>query len=130
MVNISVYYKETGSYAMAETSTRQLICVILRFYAIYRDFDIPIAIHRSLAVLCLALLLDPEVRYVCTISKEIIHKKPPSIQNEKATINIQKKNDKCFTYRDRVLDPNPEKIKLERITNHLKEVCKNLGLED
>ena len=28
------------------------------------------------------------------------------------------------------MDHNPEKINLERVSNHLKEVCKNLGLDE
>jgi len=58
-------------------------------------------------------------------------KLPPKIQNKKATINIQNKDDdKCFMYcLGRALDPNPEKCNLERVSKHLKSVCIELGLD-
>ena len=56
---------------------------------------------------------------------------PDWIQNKKATINIKNDDDKCFMYcLGRVLDPNPEKKNLERVSNHLKKVCKDLGLDE
>ena len=56
---------------------------------------------------------------------------PAIIQNKKATINIKNKDNKCFMYcLGRALDPNPEKHNLERVSKHLKTVCKDLGLED
>ena len=54
---------------------------------------------------------------------------PACIQNKKATINIQNDDDKCFMYcLGRALDPNPEKKNLERVSNHLKNICEELGL--
>ena len=45
---------------------------------------------------------------------------PACIQNKKATINIKNNDDKCFIYcLGRVLDPNPEKKHLERVSKHL-----------
>ena len=56
---------------------------------------------------------------------------PASIQNKKATTNIQNEDNKCFMYcLGRALDPNPEKDHCERWNKHLKKVCKDLGLED
>ena len=55
---------------------------------------------------------------------------PPHIQNRKATINIKNDDDKCFMYcLGRVLDSNPEKNNLERVSKHLKKVCTDLGLD-
>ena len=55
---------------------------------------------------------------------------PASIQNKKVTIHIKNDNDKCFVFcLGKVLDPNPEKINLERVSIHLKKVCANLGLD-
>src|SRR6266536_2315918 len=54
---------------------------------------------------------------------------PGGIQNKKATINIQNEDNKCFMYcLGRILDPNPEKDHLERVSKHLKSVCRDLGL--
>src|SRR6266536_1392957 len=54
---------------------------------------------------------------------------PGGIQNKKATINIKNEDNKCFAYcLGRVLDPNPEKDHLERVSKHLKKVCTDLGL--
>ena len=54
---------------------------------------------------------------------------PSCIQNRKATINIKNDDDKCFMYcLGRFLDPNPEKKNLERVSQHLKRVCKDLKL--
>ncbi len=56
---------------------------------------------------------------------------PSWIQNKKATINIKNNDDKCFIYcLARVLDPNPEKRDLERVSKHLKQVCIDLKLLD
>ena len=56
---------------------------------------------------------------------------PSEIQNEKATINIQNKDDKCFiSCLGRALDPEPEKKNLHCVSKHLKNVCENLGLND
>ena len=55
---------------------------------------------------------------------------PAAINNRKATINIQNKDDKCFMYcLGRALDPNPEKSNWERVSKHLKQVCVELGLD-
>src|SRR2546426_4978768 len=56
---------------------------------------------------------------------------PESIQNRKATINIQNKNDtKCFIYcLGRRFDPNPESKNLERVSKHLKKVCADLRFD-
>ena len=55
---------------------------------------------------------------------------PTSIQNKKATINIKNDDDKCFVYcLGRVMDLNPEKINLQRVCIHLKEVCVILSLD-
>src|SRR6266581_4213600 len=68
-------------------------------------------------------------RYMPLAAKSYI-KLPPKIQNKKATINIQNKDNKCFMYcLGRALDPNPEKGKLERVSKHLKNVCTELGLD-
>src|SRR5271157_2903278 len=57
-------------------------------------------------------------------------KLPDTITNRKATINIQNDDDKCFMYcLGRALDPNPEKHHLERVNQHLKDVCHKLGLD-
>src|SRR5882757_6794819 len=57
-------------------------------------------------------------------------KLPPIIQNKKATINMQNKDNKCFMYcLGRALDQNPEKKNLERVSKHLKNVCVELGLD-
>src|SRR6266536_2705249 len=56
---------------------------------------------------------------------------PGGIQNKKATINIKNEDNKCFAYcLGRVLDPNPVKKNLERVSKHLKKVCTDLGLYD
>ena len=56
---------------------------------------------------------------------------PSWIQNKNATINIKNTDDKCFIYcLARVLDPNPEKKNLERVSDHLKLVCEILKLND
>src|SRR5262249_52236607 len=59
-------------------------------------------------------------------------KLPDWIQNRKATVNIQNKNDKCFIYcLGRALEhtyQNPEKNDLQRVSKHLEEVCDKLGL--
>src|SRR5207245_5202570 len=56
---------------------------------------------------------------------------PESIQNRKATINIQNKTDtKCFIYcLGRRFDPNPESKNLERVSKHLKKTCCDLGFD-
>ena len=55
---------------------------------------------------------------------------PNEINNRKATINIQNKDDKCFIYcLGRAFDPNPEKAHLERVSKHLKQVCTELGFD-
>src|SRR5271163_1038400 len=57
-------------------------------------------------------------------------KLPDKIQNTRAVINIQNKDDKCFIYcLGRALDPNPEKDNLYRVSKHLKKVCVELGLD-
>jgi hypothetical protein len=54
---------------------------------------------------------------------------PAWVQNKNATINIQNTDNKCFMYcLGRVLDPNPEKKHLERVSKHLMKVCEDLGL--
>ena len=54
---------------------------------------------------------------------------PECIQNRKATINITNDDNKCFMYcLGRALDPNPEMKHLERVSNHLKHVYEDLGL--
>ena len=56
---------------------------------------------------------------------------PDGIQNKKATINIKNEDDKCFIYSlGRALDPSPEKSRLDRVSEHLKNVCENLGLNN
>ena len=68
-------------------------------------------------------------RYLPLAAKSYIEL-PSIIQNKKATINIQNKDDKCFMYcLGRALDPSPEKDHLERVTKHLKNVCAELGLD-
>ena len=58
-------------------------------------------------------------------------KLPDDITNRKATINIKNKDDKCFMYcLGRALDPNPEKHHLERVNQHLIDVCVNLSLDN
>ena len=56
---------------------------------------------------------------------------PKSIQNRKATINIQNKNDDmCFIYcLGRRFDPNPQSNHLENVSKHLKQVCVDLGFD-
>ena len=57
-------------------------------------------------------------------------KLPANIENEKATINIKNDENKCFLYSlCRALDLNPKKNTLDRVSNHLKQVCINLGLD-
>src|SRR5207244_6502128 len=57
-------------------------------------------------------------------------KLPDKINNKKATINIQNKDDKCFIYcLGRRFDPNPEKAHLERVNKHLKKVCSDLAFD-
>src|SRR5277367_5195107 len=63
-------------------------------------------------------------------------KLPDWINNKKATVNIQNKDDKCFIYYlGRRLDPNPEKKNLGRVnkdgevSKHLKMVCSELGFD-
>ena len=57
-------------------------------------------------------------------------KLPDSIQNKKATINIQNQDNICFAYcLGRALNPNTKREKLQRVSNHLKKVCKNLSLD-
>src|SRR6266568_96022 len=68
-------------------------------------------------------------RYMPLAAKSYI-KLPPIIQNKKATINIQNKDNKCFMYcLGRALDPNPDKNHLEKVSKHLKNVCIDLGLD-
>src|SRR6266581_4500141 len=68
-------------------------------------------------------------RYIPLAAKSYI-KLPPIIQNKKATINIQNKDNKCFMYcLGRALDPNPDKNHLEKVSKHLKNVCIDLGLD-
>src|SRR6266581_1217506 len=68
-------------------------------------------------------------RYIPLAAKSYI-KLPPRIQNKKATINIQNKDNKCFMYcLGRALDPNPEKDNLDRVSKHLKNVCIELGID-
>lgn len=56
---------------------------------------------------------------------------PSWIQNKKATINIKNQDSKCFIYcLARVLDPNPEKKNLDRISKHLLAVCRQLNLNN
>ena len=56
---------------------------------------------------------------------------PDEIQNKKATINIKNEDDKCFIHSlGRALDPSPENKNLDRVSKHLKNVCKNLGLNN
>ena len=55
---------------------------------------------------------------------------PDKINNKKATINIQNKDDKCFIYcLGRRFDPNPESKNLERVSKHLKKTCCDLGFD-
>src|SRR3989454_286052 len=57
-------------------------------------------------------------------------KLPDKINNKKATINIQNKDDKCFIYcLGRRFDPNPESKNLERVSKHLKKTCCDLGFD-
>src|SRR5207244_1937138 len=52
------------------------------------------------------------------------------INNKKATINIQNKDDKCFIYcLGRRFDSNPEKAHLERVNKHLTKVCSDLAFD-
>src|SRR6266568_1806690 len=68
-------------------------------------------------------------RYVPLADKSYIEL-PPIIQNKKATINIKNTDDKCFVYcLGRALDPKPETNHLERVSEHLKNVCIELGLD-
>ena len=68
-------------------------------------------------------------KYVPLAARSYI-KLPHIIQNKKATINIQNKDNKCFMYcLGRTLDSNPEKNNLERVSKHLKKVCVDLGLD-
>ena len=56
---------------------------------------------------------------------------PVEIQNKKATINIHNDDDKCFIHcLGRALDPTPEKNNLHYVSKHMKNVCKNLGLNN
>ena len=57
-------------------------------------------------------------------------KLPDEIQNKKATVNVQNTDDdKCLIYcLGRALDPAPEKQHLQRVSQHLRDVCENLGL--
>ena len=56
---------------------------------------------------------------------------PLEIQNRKATINIQNKDDKCFIYcLGRALDPTPQKKNLHCVSKHLRTVCESLGLNN
>src|SRR2546426_1071834 len=55
---------------------------------------------------------------------------PDKINNKKATINIQNKDDRCFIYcLGRKFDPNPESKNLERVSKHLKKTCCDLGFD-
>src|SRR5277367_3531774 len=57
-------------------------------------------------------------------------KLPDWINNKKATINIQNKDDKCFIYYLGIrFDSNPETKNLERVSKHLKIVCSELGFD-
>src|SRR3989454_9506520 len=57
-------------------------------------------------------------------------KLPDKINNKKATINIQNKDDKCFICcLGRRFDPNPESKNLERVSKHLKKTCSDLGFD-
>ena len=57
-------------------------------------------------------------------------KLPDWINNKKATINIQNKDDKCFVYcLARRFDKNPEKHHLERISKHILDVCSKLNFD-
>jgi len=57
-------------------------------------------------------------------------KLPDEINNKKATINIKNTDDKCFIYcLGRRFDSNPENDHLERVSKHLKHVCKDLGFD-
>ena len=56
-------------------------------------------------------------------------KLPDEIQNKKATVNVQNADDKCLIYcLGRALDPTPEKQHLQRVSQHLRDVCESLGL--
>src|SRR5258708_2067312 len=69
-------------------------------------------------------------KYIPLAARSYI-KLPDVIQNKKATINIQNKDNKCFMWcLARALDPNPEKNNWERVSKHLKKVCHELGLEE